>query len=106
MAISFSAGAKAEICRNIPQKHCCALAECFGILLFCNSFSADGIKIITGSKELDTEVVAAAKAAGFAVTVMADNEEHRTQEMRELADFYIEKSFDEFKNKFNLWKKT
>ena len=37
-----------------------------------------------------------AKNAGFAVTVMADNEEHRIQEMRELADFYIEKSFDEF----------
>ena len=37
-----------------------------------------------------------AKAAGFAVTVMADNEEHRTQDMRELADFYIEKSWDEF----------
>ncbi len=37
-----------------------------------------------------------AKAAGFAVTVMADNEEHRTQEMRELADFYIEKSWNEF----------
>ena len=36
------------------------------------------------------------KKAGFALTVMADNEEHHTQEMRELADFYIEKSWDEF----------
>ena len=51
MAISFSAAAKAEVCRIIPQKHCCALAECFGILLFCNSFQADGIKIITESRE-------------------------------------------------------
>ena len=34
-----------------PQKRCCALAECFGILLFCNSFSAEGIKIITESRE-------------------------------------------------------
>ncbi len=51
MAISFSGAAKAEICRNIPQKHCCALAECFGILLFCNSFGADGIRIITESRE-------------------------------------------------------
>lgn len=51
MAISFSAAAKAEVCRVIPQKHCCALAECFGILLFSNSFSADGIKIITESRE-------------------------------------------------------
>ena len=51
MAISFSGGAKAEACRNFPQKHCCALAECFGILLFCNSFSSDGIRIITESRE-------------------------------------------------------
>lgn len=51
MAISFSAAAKAEICRAIPQKHCCALAQCFGILLFCNSFGAEGIKIITESRE-------------------------------------------------------
>ncbi len=51
MSISFSANAKAEICRNIPQKHCCALAECFGILLFCNSFSEDSIRVITESRE-------------------------------------------------------
>ena len=49
--ISFSAGVKAEICRSIPQKKCCALAECFGILLFCNSFGQDGIRIITESRE-------------------------------------------------------
>ena len=51
MAVSFSATAKAEICRAFPQKRCCALAQCFGILLFCNSFSADGIRIITESRE-------------------------------------------------------
>ena len=51
MAISFSSTAKAEICRALPHKKCCALAECFGVLLFCNSFSADGIRIITESRE-------------------------------------------------------
>ena len=51
MALSFSAGAKAEICRTVPQKRCCALAQCYGILLFCNSFAADSIKIITESRE-------------------------------------------------------
>lgn len=51
MAISFSAGAKAEICRDVPQKKCCALAQCFGILLYCNSFQGDGIRIITESRE-------------------------------------------------------
>ncbi len=51
MAMSFSGGVKAEICRSLPQRKCCALAECFGILLFCNSFGYGGIRIITESKE-------------------------------------------------------
>lgn len=51
MGISFSASSKAEICRNFPQKHCCALAECFGILLFCNSFGGESLRIITESRD-------------------------------------------------------
>ena len=51
MAVSFSGTAKGEICRVFPQKHCCAVSECFGILLFCNSFGTDGIRIITESRE-------------------------------------------------------
>ena len=51
MPISFSSAARTEICRVLPHNHCCALAECFGILLFCNSFQDDGIKIITESRE-------------------------------------------------------
>ena len=51
MTVSFSSAAKAEVCKYLPSKHCCALAECFGILLYCNSFQADGIKIITESRE-------------------------------------------------------
>ena len=51
MGISFSASAKAEVCRMLPTKQCCALAECFGVLLFCNSFGDDGIRIITESRE-------------------------------------------------------
>ena len=52
MSTSFSSAARAEICRELPHKHCCAKAQCFGILLFCNSFQDDGIKIITESREL------------------------------------------------------
>lgn len=51
MNVSFSAGAKGEVCRIFPNRDCCALAECFGILLFCNSFTADNIKIITESRD-------------------------------------------------------
>lgn len=51
MAISFSGKSKTEICRGMLPKRCCALAECFGILLFCNNFSSDGIRIITENRE-------------------------------------------------------
>ena len=51
MAISFAGGVKTEICRAFPQKNCCAVAECFGILLFCNHFSHDNIRIITENRE-------------------------------------------------------
>lgn len=51
MAVSFSGNAKAELCKTIPQRPCCALSQCFGVLLFCNSFSPDGIRIVTESRE-------------------------------------------------------
>ena len=51
MASSFSSSAKAEVCRSLPNKHCCSLAECFGVLLFCNSFDRDCVRIITESRE-------------------------------------------------------
>ena len=51
MAISFSGGVKAEVCRSVPSSHCCAMAQCFGVLLFCNSFARDNIKIVTESRE-------------------------------------------------------
>ena len=51
MPVSFSSAAKTEICRNLPQKHCCALSECFGILLFCNTFNAESVRIITENRD-------------------------------------------------------
>lgn len=52
MASSFSANVKSEMCKVFPQKRCCAMAECFGILLYGNCFQADCIRIITESREL------------------------------------------------------
>ena len=49
--MTFSVSAKAELCRAVPAKLCCALAECFGILLFCNHFASDSIRIITENRE-------------------------------------------------------
>ena len=51
MAVSFSARVKAEICETIPQKQCCAMAEAFGVLLYCNTFTADLIRIVTESRD-------------------------------------------------------
>lgn len=51
MAQSFSAAAKTEICRCVPTKNCCAVAQVYGVLLFCNYFGADGVRIITESRE-------------------------------------------------------
>ena len=51
MAISFSGATKAELCRSFPQRRCCDLAQSFGVLLFCNSFGAGGLRIITESRE-------------------------------------------------------
>lgn len=48
---SFSSSAKAEVCRDFPPDAISALAECFGCLLFGNSFRFDGIKLITESRE-------------------------------------------------------
>ncbi len=47
--MSFSSDTKAELCRIQIQKHCCALAEAYGILLYCNMFTADEIRIVTSS---------------------------------------------------------
>ena len=49
--LSFSANAKAELCRDVPSRHCCAVAQAFGILLYCNTFSADSVRIVTESRE-------------------------------------------------------
>ena len=51
MNLSFSGSAKEEICQAVPHKRCCAIAEAFGVLLFCNTFSSEEIKIVTESRE-------------------------------------------------------
>lgn len=43
--MSFSSEAKAELCQQRPDKKCCALAESYGVLLYCNTFSAQEIRI-------------------------------------------------------------
>jgi DNA-binding protein WhiA len=47
--MSFSSDAKAELCQSRPDKKALALAEAYGVLLYCNAFSAREIRIITAS---------------------------------------------------------
>ena len=51
MSLSFSGSAKAEICRDLPQKRCCCRAMAYGILLFANTFRSDMVRIVTESRE-------------------------------------------------------
>ena len=50
--MSFSFNTKIELCRNEPELTCCSAAECYGMLLYGNTFSAGEIRIITGNQKL------------------------------------------------------
>ena len=45
--MSFSFDTKNELCRLPVQKLCCARAEAYGILLYCNTFRSTEVRIIT-----------------------------------------------------------
>lgn len=45
--MSFSADVKTELCRSLGKKKCCSVAEAYGILLYCHTFSAREIRIVT-----------------------------------------------------------
>lgn len=47
--MSFAAETKSELCRVPLTRPCCALAEAYGVLLYCHTFSAMEIRIITAS---------------------------------------------------------
>jgi len=55
--MSYSYNAKAELCKILPENECCAIAECYGMLLYGNTFSAYEIRIITGNKILGKRIV-------------------------------------------------
>lgn len=54
--MSFSSNVKAEMCRTAINHKCCALAECYGILLYCNTFRRDQIRIVTENAEFAARV--------------------------------------------------
>ena len=54
--MSFSAEVKGELCRETMQKQCCAQAEAYGVLLYCNTFSSREIRIITENTDFSARL--------------------------------------------------
>lgn len=50
--MSFSSQTRRELCRAPLNRRCCAQAEAYGILLYCNRFDAGEIRIVTESEDL------------------------------------------------------
>lgn len=48
--MSFSSDVKNELCRAVIDRPCCARAEIYGVLLYCNTFSSQEVRIITESE--------------------------------------------------------
>ena len=48
--MSFSSDTKSEICREYPSSKCCAVSQCYGIMLYCNTFSLSEIRIVTENR--------------------------------------------------------
>ena len=45
--MSFAGDVKTELCRNAMNRRCCVQAEAYGILMYCNTYTGDEIRIIT-----------------------------------------------------------
>lgn len=50
--MSFSAQVKQELCSQPLERACCALAEAYGMLLYCNTFTPKEVRIVTESPQL------------------------------------------------------
>lgn len=48
---SFAYKVRSELCRTAVQRLCCARAEAYGVLLYCNTFTSREIRIITENPE-------------------------------------------------------
>ena len=55
--LSFSHNTKVELCKVVQENNCCAIAECYGMLLYGNTFSMREIRIVTGNKVLGKRIV-------------------------------------------------
>ena len=61
--MSFSSEVKAELCRTALSRRCCAQAEAYGVLLYCNQFTASQVRISTESTAFAARLPALRPAA-------------------------------------------
>lgn len=95
--MSFSSDAKAEMCRVKPENDSCALAECYGALLFCSTFHAAQIRISTSSRAFATRLISLFRRAfGFSFDSAPDKEETGRLNLRISDSAKIAVIFDRF----------
>ena len=71
--MSFASECKNELCKIKTDKKSTAISECYGILLFCHTFSATEIRITTANDELATRIPKLFKKAfGIGFDVVPD----------------------------------
>ena len=49
--MSFSSNVKGEMCRAPVSRRCCALAESYGVVLYCNTFRPEVLRIVTENQD-------------------------------------------------------
>lgn len=85
--MSFSYDTKEELCRSAVSTKCCALAEAYGILLYCNTFSGRGVKIVTESRPLVKRLPKLFKKAfGVTFDVLPEEDEKATKLILEITN--------------------
>jgi len=92
---SYSYKTKIEICRQDSAKECCAIAECYGMLLFGNTFSMREIRIVTGNATLGKRIVSVFMLAfNTSFDIMPDEDEAGKQVYSITDSVKIDRIFD------------
>ena len=61
--MSFAGDVKTELCRAPLSRKCCAQAEAYGVLLYCNTFQAGEVRIVTENEAFARRLPALFKKA-------------------------------------------
>lgn len=61
--MSFAGDVKTELCRSALSRRCCAQAEAYGVLLYCNTFTPGEVRVVTESEAFAQRLPALFKKA-------------------------------------------